>query len=206
MSASSRPISADAHLDDGDLAAEAAEHLAELEPDVAAADDHQVFRQRRPDPSSSCWSGTASVSRPGSCGTAARPPTLMKMRSAARTRARRRRPRAATGSARGRDRRWQRSSSVSIFSRPVRERPEIASLRALTRAMSTLTLPAIGDAEVGGAAGEVRGIGAGDHRLGRNAAGVDAGAADEVPLDDRDRHARRRQGAWRVTVRPGRCR
>ena len=32
-----------AHLDDGDLAAEAAEHLPELEPDVAAADDDEVL-------------------------------------------------------------------------------------------------------------------------------------------------------------------
>ena len=42
------------------------------------------------------------------------------------------------------------------------------------------------DAELGGAAGRVRDRGAGDERLGRRAAGVDAGAADAVPLDDRD--------------------
>ena len=45
------------------------------------------------------------------------------------------------------------------------------------------------DAVVGGAAREVRGIGAGDQRLGRHAAGVDAGAAEELALDERDLHA-----------------
>ena len=43
-SSSSRATSARAHLDDGDAAAEAAEHLRELEPDVAAADDHEMRR------------------------------------------------------------------------------------------------------------------------------------------------------------------
>ena len=45
------------------------------------------------------------------------------------------------------------------------------------------------DAEIG-AAGEMGGISARHHRLGRNAAGVDAGPADEVALDQRHRHAR----------------
>ena len=38
--AANQPI---AHLDDGDLAAEAPEHLAELEADVAAADDDEML-------------------------------------------------------------------------------------------------------------------------------------------------------------------
>ena len=41
-------------------------------------------------------------------------------------------------------------------------------------------------AELGGAARHVRGIGAGDHRLGRRAAGVDAGPAERLALDDGD--------------------
>ena len=45
-------------------------------------------------------------------------------------------------------------------------------------------------AEVGAAAREVRGVGAGDHGLGRRAAGVHAGAAEQVSLDQRDGHAR----------------
>ena len=44
------------------------------------------------------------------------------------------------------------------------------------------------DAVFGGAAGEVRGVGAGDQRLGRHAAGVDAGAAEQLALDERDLH------------------
>ena len=45
------------------------------------------------------------------------------------------------------------------------------------------------DAELGGAARQMRGVGARDHRLGRDAAGVDAGAAEPTALDDRDLHA-----------------
>ena len=45
------------------------------------------------------------------------------------------------------------------------------------------------DAVVGGAPGEVRGVGAGDERLGRHAAGVDAGAAEQLALDEGDFHA-----------------
>ena len=36
----------------------------------------------------------------------------------------------------------------------------------------------------------VRGIGARHHRLGRDAAGIDAGAAEQLALDDRDLHSR----------------
>ena len=43
------------HLDDGHLAAESPEHLAELQPDVAAAHDDQVLAEESRPPSSSCW-------------------------------------------------------------------------------------------------------------------------------------------------------
>ena len=43
-------------LDDGDLRAEAAIHLAELEADVAAADDDQMLGQKVDAPSWSNWS------------------------------------------------------------------------------------------------------------------------------------------------------
>ena len=43
------------HLDDRDLAAEAAEHLREFEADVAAADDDQMRAAGSRHPSSSCW-------------------------------------------------------------------------------------------------------------------------------------------------------
>ena len=58
-----------------------------------------------------------------------------------------------------------------------------------------------GDAVVGGAARHRRHLGAGDQRLGRAAAGVDAGAPEVAPLDDRhpaagagEAHRQRRPG------------
>src|SRR5205085_6163266 len=44
------------------------------------------------------------------------------------------------------------------------------------------------DAVLGAAPGEGRGIGAGDGRLGGHAAGVDAGAAEQMALDQGHRH------------------
>jgi hypothetical protein len=46
------------------------------------------------------------------------------------------------------------------------------------------------NAEIRGAARRVSGVGARHHRLGRNAAGADAGAAEQLPFHDRDLHAR----------------
>ena len=56
------------------------------------------------------------------------------------------------------------------------------SLRALTAFMSTETGPAT-HAVVGGGAGLLGDVGAGDHGFGGSAAGVDAGAAEELALD-----------------------
>ncbi len=138
-SASSRAISRGAHLDDGDLAAEAAVHLRELEPDIAAADDDQMPRQRRRDRSSTCWSDTAPRRCPACPARSARPPTLMKICSARRA-ARRRR---ATSCGRSK-RAWPSIDGAAVHRRqPALDaarasRATIASLRALTRAMSTL--------------------------------------------------------------------
>ena len=81
-SSSSRRDQARALLDDGDLGAEAAVHLRELEPDVAAADDHQVARQRVEREHRRV--GEVRARRRCRAGRArsARPPTLMKMRGA----------------------------------------------------------------------------------------------------------------------------
>ena len=49
------------------------------------------------------------------------------------------------------------------------------------------------DAEVGRAAGHMGRLGAGHERLGRDAAGVDAGPAEPLAFDDRDAPARARQ-------------
>jgi hypothetical protein len=48
--------------------AEAAEHLGELQPDIAAADDHQVLGQRRRAASCRHWSGTRCRPIPGMSG------------------------------------------------------------------------------------------------------------------------------------------
>jgi hypothetical protein len=52
-------------------------------------------------------------------------------------------------------------------------------------------LPLEGKAVLGAAPRCVCGIGAGDQRFGRYAAGVDASAAEQLTLDDRNRHAHR---------------
>ena len=62
------------------------------------------------------------------------------------------------------------------------------------------------DAVVGAAPREMRGVGAGDQRLGRHAAGVDAGAAEQLPLDEGHLHAGARSAARRAAARPGRRR
>ena len=81
-----------------------------------------------------------------------------------------------------------------------RRRARAFAITASARALTALHVDADGapssdDAVVGGAAREVRGVGAGDQRLGRHAAGVDAGAAEQMALDERDGHAGRGQPA-----------
>ena len=73
-----------AFLDDGDFAAEAAEHLPELQADVAAADDHQVARQDVELDHGAVGEIGDGRATPGMSGTMARPPTLMKICSAVR--------------------------------------------------------------------------------------------------------------------------
>ena len=59
-------------------------------------------------------------------------------------------------------------------------------MRALTAFMSTVTAAGDVDAVVGGAARHMGGVGVGDEGLGGDAAGVDAGSAEELALDDGD--------------------
>jgi hypothetical protein len=73
-----------AHLEDGDLTAEATEHLAELKANVASADDDQMLGQgfeihQRAVVEVGNFLETVDVGRG-----AARPPTSMKMRGAVR--------------------------------------------------------------------------------------------------------------------------
>ena len=63
-SSSSRADQPRPHLDDRHLGAEAAVHLREFEPDIAAADDDQVPRQRVEREDRACWSGSGRRRRP----------------------------------------------------------------------------------------------------------------------------------------------
>ena len=71
----------------------------------------------------------------------------------------------------------------------------IASRRAFTRVMSTLHFAANVHSKLRPAPREVRGVGARDHRFCRRAAGVDACAAEQFPLDDGDLPAALREPA-----------
>ena len=129
-SASSRAISRGAHLDDGDLGAEAAVHLRELQPDVAAADHHQVLGHRVELRACAVLVRYGTASTPGMSGTRARPPTLMKMRCGAQHARRRPRPRARDRSGRGRAKTVQPSMPRSQLSTPARAVPRRTCWRA----------------------------------------------------------------------------
>ena len=193
------------HLDDCHLAAEAAVDLGELESDVAAADNDQVRRAGTRRRAGVLLVKYSTWSRPGISGTAARPPTLMKISGRAQ------------GLAADRHRLRRGEACVPLIDGD----HGIASQRLLDAAvgeaqhivLARLDLPHVdGDgawdrnAVISGAAGEMRGIGTRHQRLGRRAAGVDAGAAEAVALDDRHALARRLPGDVRATGRPGRCR
>ena len=87
----------------------------------------------------------------------------------------------------------QPSMPRSHFSTPLRESPDTCRLAPSTRCHVDADGTVDHDAVFGGAARQMRGIGAGDQRLGRRAAGVDAGAAEQLALDDATLHAGGRQ-------------
>ncbi len=179
------------HLDDGDLAPEAAKHLAEFETDIAAADDNEMLRQeihihhravgekghliqpgdRRPRGSS------ADIDE-----------DLLRAQQLAADLDLPRRDEAAMALVDG---------AIGLGPQMAldaggRERDD-AILARLD--LGHVDLDAAGDldAELGPAARQMRGIGAGHHGLGRRAAGIDASAAEELALDDRDLLPRLRQ-------------
>ena len=79
-SSSSRPISRGAFSTTVTSAAEAAIHLREFEPDIAAADDDQMARQRVERQHRACWSGYGDlVDARHVAAPTARPPTLRKI-------------------------------------------------------------------------------------------------------------------------------
>src|SRR5688572_13004017 len=179
------------HLDDRDLGPEPPEHLAELQSDVAAADDDEVLRQR--------------VQRHHRA--------VRQELNAVEPRHRRHEcPRAdvqedAVGAQRlTRDLDFMGGAESGVRGIDVAMRqPSQHLLDADARAIGDRVLPGLdalhvdGDmavhrhAEVSGAACQVSRVGAGHHCLRWNAAGVHARTAEKMAFDDGDRHAGLRQ-------------
>ena len=205
-SSSSRGISRGASSDHRHRAAEAAEHLRELQADVAAADDRQMPRQ-------GVEPQQAAVGQPGH----RLEPRDRRRRGAAadvEEDPRRLQPLAVRPPphAAAVKRAWPRTKRdvlgrlAATCSRPSRERPTTASLRAFTRGHVDADRAGEHDAVVRRAARHVRDAGAGDQGLGRGAAGVDAGAADRARARPWPRAGRSRPGGRRGRGRPGRRR
>ena len=180
-SSSSRAIRRGAHLDDRHLAAEAPEHLPELEADVAAADDDEVAREEVHVHHRAVGEEWHLIdARHGRH--AARPPTLMKMRSAVE-------PFGADA-----DLVRALEPGVALIHRAALVAAQTlfdaGTRRARDRVLARLDAlhvhrhRADAHAELGAAAGECGGICAGHHRLRRNAAGVDARPAEVMAFDD----------------------
>ena len=188
-------------LDDRHLAAEAAVHLAELEADVAAAQDHEVLGQEV----DRHHRGVVEIGHGRRCpaigGMAARPPTLMKICSASSSSS----P-TATSLGAGEAGMADVDGDAVGFSRspsstPSFETRTIASLRALTAFMSTRTGPSITTPKSAARRATWAARALAIRRLGRDAAIVDAGAAEALALD-RPRPACRPRQAVRER-RPG---
>ncbi len=179
------------HLDDGHLGAEPAKHLSELEADVAAADDqempwhrvqihHRAVRKER----------DSIQSLQGRDGGA--PADVDED------------PIGAQHLVRHRDLRGAAEPGVSRKDVAARQTAK-PLLHAAARPLGDRVFPLLDaphvdahaaadeDAVVAGAPCQVSGIGARHHRLRRDAARVDARAAESMALDDGDRHAGLRQ-------------
>ena len=178
---------AGAFLDDGDLAAESAKHLTELETDVTAADDDEMRRR----------------------GVQRQHRAVGEIRHLVQALERRSRGTSAdvdedsfSPQSTGSDEHLVRGgeSCVSGEDRAPVECPK-AVFESIPRPAGDRVLPRLDlrhvdadraidhHAEISGPSRHVCRIGAGDHRLGRNASGVHAGAAEQMALDDGDAHA-----------------
>ena len=167
-------------LDHCDRRAEAPKDLRELEPDIAAADHHQVPRHTS-SASSELFDISGTRSTPGSFGTAARPPTLMKMRPASARRSPPR-PRGLSGTARA-PRPACSSPCPSACPRAPAAPRAMRSTRALTAPIRP-DRPA--DVTPKSAARRARcAAGAGDQRLRRPAPRFTQVPPKIPPLDDR---------------------
>ncbi len=190
-------------LDDRHRRAEASVHLRELEADVAAADDDEV--------ASAAWS-SASIVVLVRKGTRSHAGHVGHDRAAADVDEDARRRELLVADADGSS--TTRTARVpgtpcslarlrSPRSTPARAFDDTASARALTFVMSIRGGPVSTTPKSARAPGEMRRIGARDERLGRHAAGVDARAAEQLALDEGDRHARASSAGRPATDPPG---
>ncbi len=172
-----------AHLDDRHCAAEAPVHLREFEPDIAAADDQQVIGHEV----DAHHAGIGEVTYVGEAvdavhGSAAADidENLRRFEQALAD------PHAArTFEARlALDQRDVRRLADPFADVGVRLRDD-RILARLDPCHVDPNRPVEYDAEIGGATRDMGGTRARDQRLGGNAADVDAGAADQLALDDR---------------------
>ena len=175
------------HFDDGDRAAEAPVHLGKFEADIAAADDHQMPRQKI----DRHHRGVGQIGNLVETGhrrhrrAAAdidEDPLGPQPLAADFDLARRQEPRMAA---------MQFAVRV-CFERGGQTISELRHHRVLARLDPFhIDRDPAGDRDpvFGGMAREVGGIGARHQGLGRGAAGIDAGAADQVAFDDRHLHA-----------------
>ena len=192
-SASSRAIRCGCISTTVTVGPEAPEHLRELEPHVDAADDHQVLGHAVQREDRAVVEVRRPRSTPGMGGTAARPPTLMKMRGADSTSSPTRTCGRALRSGRARAAPCSPACRAASRSMPPRERCH-DGVGARLDARHVHGDGALDhDAVVARAARQVRGVGAGDQRLGGHASRVDAGPAEQAPLDERHLHAGARE-------------
>jgi hypothetical protein len=179
-------------------------HLGEFEPDIAAPDDHQMARQKST-AIIELFVRYATCPRPGQLATTARPPNIdedpLRGQQSLADLYLVRRDEASVAPV---DRAILQPLRPS--STPTRDCSEIASFLALTRAMSARTGPSITTRKIGGAARHMDRIGTGNQGLCRNAAGIDASAAERIALDDGDGRVRRGAPSGQRGGPPARCR
>jgi hypothetical protein len=175
------------HLDDRDGAAEAAVHLAEFETDVAPADDHQMARQGV----ERHHRGVRQVRHLVEAGKRRQHGAAADIDEDARCdeplaadldRARRDKPGVAAVEG-------QVGSVFEGGGEPIARLGDNRVSPGLDPLHIDRHRPSEHDPVFGGAARRLRRISRSDQRLGRCAAGIDAGAADELALGDRHLHA-----------------
>jgi hypothetical protein len=178
-------------LDDGHLRPEAPVHLAELEADVGATDDNQVFGH----PIQAEDGGVGEVGHVADAGHVRHYGTTSHIDEDARrledlaARAESVRPLEAGVLL---DDRAPASAAQMLLDAGPRVGDDLVGPR-LDLDHVDRDGTAGDDPVVGSAPGDVGGPGARDERLGRHAPGVDAGSAEEVPLEEGDGQARLRQ-------------